>query len=177
MIEVEVKAKIHDRDEMVDRILSLGGVHVSEEEQHDLYFNAPHRDFARTDEALRIRRSGGRTFITYKGPKIDEESKTRKELETEVADPGTAAEILESLGFRMVREVVKERRIYSVGEFTVSIDTVMGLGTYLEIERDLPDGSDYAGALREIFELYRKLGIEDGFERRSYLELLELGEE
>jgi len=33
LIEVEVKAKIHDRDEMVDQILSVGGVHVSDEEQ------------------------------------------------------------------------------------------------------------------------------------------------
>ncbi|MBE2899809.1 class IV adenylate cyclase [Methanothermobacter thermautotrophicus] len=177
MIEVEVKAKINDRDDMLQRILALGGSHVSDEEQHDLYFNAPHRDFALTDEALRIRRSGGKTFITYKGPKIDEESKTRKELETEVSDHQTAAEILESLGFRRVREVVKERSIYSIGEFTVSIDTVRGLGTYLEIETDLPDGSDYGEALSEIFELYRKLGVEDGFERRSYLELLELARE
>lgn len=48
-----------------------------------------------------------------------------------------------------------------------------GLGTYLEIEAELPEGRDYEGALNEIFGLYRKLGIEEGFERRSYLELLE----
>lgn len=173
MIEVEVKAKISSGDEVSERIVSLGGRHISDEEQTDIYFNAPHRDFAETDEALRIRKTGERTFITYKGPKIDDRSKTRKELEVEVADAETAAGILESLGFRRVREVFKERRTYSLGDFTLSIDTVRGLGNYLEIERDLPDGSDYGDALSEIFELYRKLGVSGGFERKSYLELLE----
>jgi len=173
LIEVEVKAKISSGDEVSERIISLGGRHISYEEQTDIYFNAPHRDFAETDEALRIRKTGERTFITYKGPKIDDRSKTRKELEVEVADAETAAGILESLGFRMVREVFKERRTYSLEDFTISIDTVRGLGTYLEIERDLPDGSDYGDALSEIFELYRKLGVSGGFERKSYLELLE----
>ena len=28
--------------------------------------------------------------------------------------------------------------------------------------------------LKKIFDIYKKLGIEEGFERRSYLELMEL---
>src|SRR5688572_28544694 len=39
--------------------------------QSDEYFAHPARDFAKTDEALRIRTSGGKSFVTYKGPKLD----------------------------------------------------------------------------------------------------------
>ncbi len=173
MIEVEVKARVRDRDELVEKLRSLGAEMTRRDEQRDTYFNSPHRDFARTDEALRIRKTGGRAFITYKGPKIDERSKTRKELEMEVDDPETAAGILEALGFFRARDVIKVRETYRLGDFRASLDTVKGLGTYLEIEAELPEGRDYEGALNEIFGLYRKLGIEEGFERRSYLELLE----
>lgn len=115
MIEVEVKARVRDRDELVEKLRSLGAEMTRRDEQRDTYFNSPHRDFARTDEALRIRKTGGRAFITYKGPKIDERSKTRKELEMEVDDPETAAGILEALGFFRAREVIKVRETYRLG--------------------------------------------------------------
>ena len=44
------------------------------------------RDFAATDEALRIRRVGDANFVTYKGPKLDQSTKTRREIEVPLAD-------------------------------------------------------------------------------------------
>jgi adenylate cyclase class 2 len=44
----------------------------------------------------------------------------------------------------------------------------------VEIEKDLREGEDFQDSLDEIFKIYEKLGITDGFERRSYLEILEL---
>ena len=43
----------------------------------------------------------------------------------------------------------------------------------MEIEIALSDDEDYSEAQNSIFELFEKLGITDGFERTSYLELLE----
>ena len=43
----------------------------------------------------------------------------------------------------------------------------------MEIEIALEDGTDYSIAQEKIFELFAKLGITDGFERTSYLELLQ----
>ena len=50
-------------------------------EQVDRYFAHPCRDFARTDEALRLRRDGDDVAITWKGPRIDAATKTRRESE------------------------------------------------------------------------------------------------
>ena len=66
------------------------------------------RDFAQTDEALRIRQVSGANQITYKGPKIDEATKTRREIEIPLA-PGTDLvtkyqELLEAIGFRWAAE-------------------------------------------------------------------------
>ena len=69
----------------------------------DRYFAHPSRDFARTDEALRLRRIGEFNFITYKGPKLDATTKTRREIEIGLADgqqaATDAAELLAAIGF------------------------------------------------------------------------------
>ena len=177
MIEVEVKAKIDSFDEMRERLDEIGAIKTKTERQEDRYFNSPVKDFAQTDEALRIRETISdekhNLFITYKGPKIDAKSKTREEVEMGIEDADKAASIFENLGFNEVRTVIKDREYYEYENFEISLDDVHGLNPYMEIEISLDDNADYSDAQRSIFELFEKLGITDGFERTSYLELLE----
>jgi adenylate cyclase class 2 len=77
-----------------------------------------------SDEALRLRRVGDDVAATWKGPRIDSASKTRRELELGLAPvpplPGGPrggqatldrwTELLEALGFRRVRDVAKRRQ-------------------------------------------------------------------
>lgn len=90
MIEVEVKAKIDNFEDMREKLNNLGAVKTKEEFQEDIYFNSPIVDFAKTDEALRIRTTEQNNekhiFITYKGAKIDSKSKTREEIEFRIED-------------------------------------------------------------------------------------------
>ena len=178
MIEVEVKAHVTDFKPIVVKLSQIGAQKVKSEHQEDVYFNAPHRDFAQTDEALRIRKviqdDVTKMVLTYKGAKIDETSKTRKEIEVNVEDLENTSLILENLGFWPVRTVEKDRNTYNVNEFIISLDKVYEVGNFVEIEKSLQEGEDFQDSVDEIFNLYQKLGIKDGFERRSYLELLEL---
>src|SRR3712207_4870783 len=84
----------------------------------DRYFNAPDRDFARTDEAVRVRSIGARNFATYKGPKRDRQTKTRTEIEVPLGDGAEVArqfqQFLSHLGYRFVAEVRKHRAIYQL---------------------------------------------------------------
>jgi adenylate cyclase class 2 len=177
MIEVEVKAKINSFKEIEEKLAQIGAVKTKEEFQEDIYFNSPVADFAKTDEALRIRTTeqNGKTniFITYKGPKIDAKSKTRKEIEMGIADSGKCSDIFEAIGFRKVRTVRKNRQYFAYENFEISLDDIEGLDPYMEIEIALEDGEDYSEAQNSIFELFEKIGITDGFERTSYMELLE----
>lgn len=177
MIEVEVKARIDNFEDMERKLNELGAEKTKTEFQEDVYFNSPVVDFAKTDEALRIRttRENGteKIFITYKGPKIDKKSKTRKEIEMGIEDSEKCAGIFEAIGFKKVRAVRKNRQYFSHRNFEISLDDVEGLDPYMEIEIALEDGSDYNDAQNSIFELFEKLGITEGFERTSYLELLE----
>ena len=55
MIEVEVKAKIDNFEDIKVKLNQINAVKTKTEEQIDRYFNSPVKDFAETDEALRIR--------------------------------------------------------------------------------------------------------------------------
>ncbi len=173
MIEVEVKAKINSFKEMEEKLEKLGAIKSKSEFQEDIYFQSPIVDFGQTDEALRIRTTDNNVFITYKGPKIDQQSKTRKEVEMNIESGEKAKDIFEEIGFKPARTVRKNRQYYNFENFEISLDDVEGLSPYMEIEVSLDDGEDYSKAKDEIFKLFEKLGITEGFERTSYMELLE----
>lgn len=172
-----MKAKIDNFEDIEKKLDELGAEKSKKEFQEDIYFNSPVVDFAKTDEALRIRTTkegnNENIFITYKGPKIDANSKTRKEIEMRIDDAEKCSGIFEAIGFNKVRTVRKNRQYYTYENFEISLDDIEGLEPYMEIEVGLEDGADYSEAQKSIFELFEKLGITDGFERTSYLELLE----
>ena len=173
MIEVEVKAKINSFEDMEKKLEDIGASKSKKEFQEDIYFASPIVDFAQTDEALRIRTTNNNTFITYKGPKLNDKAKTRKEVEMTIENSEKAKDIFTEIGFMEVRTVRKNRQYYTYENFEISLDDVEGLDPYMEIEIALDDSEDYSQAQDEIFKLFEKLGITDGFERTSYLELLE----
>ena len=116
MLEVEVKYRAPDWDRVRASLDQWGAVADTPREDADHYFNAPDRDFARTDEALRLRRIGPANFVTYKGPKRDAQTKTRTEVEVPLAEGDRAAadfaQILIHLGYRPTAVVHKRRVLY-----------------------------------------------------------------
>ncbi len=172
-IEVEAKAYCEDLLEIEERIKGLGAEFVSELEQVDTYFNHPTRDFAQTDEALRIRRAGEKATFTYKGPKIDSQTKTREELKVELSDGDAMRDVLLKLGFSEVGVVKKLRKKYQVGEFKVCLDEVEGLGSFVELEVEVPSGDqdEIARSRDDILKTMNDWGLSK-IERKSYLELL-----
>lgn len=180
--EVEMKFPVADLQLLERRLIGLAARFHEPLEQVDLYFSHPARDFAKTDEALRLRRVGNDVAITWKGPRIDAATKTRREIELPIAPVGPTGggtiaawiELLESLGFRRVSEVAKRRRPARVPwqgcDVDVAIDTVDGLGDFVEVELQARQG-EVPQARAVLESLAVALGCE-GQERRSYLELL-----
>jgi len=76
--EVEKKFPVADLAEIVPKLDQLRATFSDPVLQIDRYFAHPVRDFSSTDEALRIRSVADENRITYKGPKIDATTKTRK---------------------------------------------------------------------------------------------------
>ena len=178
MYEVELKFPLADTNSLVERLERLGAIRGKVLVQRDRYFNHPSRDFAQTDEALRIRTEGREARITYKGPIVDSQTKTRREIEIPIGqragDDEKLAQVLAHLGFREVRAVCKKRLpfelVWEDRRLELAIDDVEGLGHFLEIET-MADEESKDAARDCILRLSRSLGL-DNSERRSYLSLL-----
>lgn len=176
MYEVELKVKA-SHDAVRDRLAALDAEAVDTVVQVDTYYDAPHRDFAATDEALRIRResrTGGdqTTRVTYKGPLVEDASKTRREVETGVEDGDRLDDIFDALGFSPAAVVEKERERYALGDYTVTLDSIADLGEFVEIEREATE-SDLDDARDGAIEHLRDLHLDpDEQIRTSYLGLL-----
>lgn len=173
MIEIELKGYA---DERIFRRVRERFEFMRKEKQEDLYFQHPCRDFAETDEALRIRikKFNGHfeAFLTYKGPKLDRISKTRREIEVPINDVDAYIDILHSLGFREVISVEKTREKYYVEKgITITLDEVEGLGKFIEIEELAGGDANIELEVEHLKKMLLDLGVKK-FERRSYLELL-----
>ncbi len=178
MLEVEMKFANVDFPRL-ERQLAEGGAHEKTvRNDADHYFNAPDRDFARTDEALRMRRIGTANFVTYKGPKRDAQTKTRTEIEVPIAEGDEAAmnfaRLLQHLGYRAVAVVRKRRRVFHWKrdgfDLEVCLDEVEGLGRFAELEIQAPE-ERLEAARAVLLQTAALLGLTQS-ERRSYLELL-----
>lgn len=177
--EVEQKFRAPDHAALAESLAGLGAEFGPAELQIDAYYAHPARDFRCTDEAFRLRSIGERNFATYKGPKIDVTTKTRREIEVPLAAGAAEAsrfgEMLEALGFRRAIVVSKSRRKGCLrrGEFEVEValDRVDNLGDFIEFEIQAETAS--LDAAREcLAELARALNL-DAAERRGYADLLE----
>ncbi|MGQ3414131.1 class IV adenylate cyclase [Natrinema sp. LN54] len=177
MYEVEVKVPA-DLAVVRDRLAALEATPEGAVVQVDTYYDAPHREFAETDEALRIRSErpedgDAETRVTYKGPLVDDESKTREEVETSVADREKTDAILTNLGFEAAATVRKERERFSLAGYTVTLDSVDDVGEYVEVETEVEDESDLEAARDGAYDVLERLDLDpDDQLRTSYLGLL-----
>jgi adenylate cyclase class 2 len=177
MLEIEMKFPVFDFGAVCEKLAKWQARADPAREEADHYYNAPDRDFARTDEALRLRRVGTSNVVTYKGPKQAGPTKTRTEIEVHLEDGGDAAEdfcrLLTHLGYRAVAVVRKKRTCHHFerGGFALQacLDDVERVGRFVEVEIVAPEDKK-AQAQDVIVQAAADMGLKDA-ERRSYLEL------
>ncbi len=191
MFEVEVKVFLENKEKIREKLISMGGKYITSLKHEDTYFNMPKklRNFYKTDEALRIRKSVEYNidkiknkriseFLTYKGPKLDDTTKTRKEINLAVENGNKLIELLKILGFREVYTVKKERELFSIKynseEFKILFDYIPMLDqNFMEIECQTEEGNEISLKRENIFKFLEKFNISKGQSiRKSYLELI-----
>jgi adenylate cyclase class 2 len=172
LIEVEIKIPIDRPEGISEKLKEKGGILIGLSNQEDTYLNAPHRDYAQTDEALRIRSTSTGAEITYKGEKMKGMgAKAREEINIPIVDTAQFIRLFSALGFTPSAQVNKIREEWTYKGTTVSLDTVTGLGTFVEIEV-IAQRDECSSALERIELVKKDLGIEGDHIRESYLELL-----
>lgn len=179
MLEIEVKIKL-ERSKAESVLQGLGFVQKDELYERDVYYNSEVKDLRGEDKALRIRETRNRitgetaVLMTYKGPKIDDSTMTREETEFPLPSFEKGDRLLQGLGFIPAGIVEKERKCYRKENVECCLDTVTGLGEYMEIEIMAEKEDDYPSAVERIDELLAVVGITRADTiRTSYLTMLE----
>jgi len=192
MIEVEIKAKVLDPEELVKKFKNQEGEYKISFIHEDTYFNMPEglRDFKKTDEALRIRKSieydknidsskqNINYFITYKGKKLDKTTKTRNEVETKLQNGDSVKEIFNALGFREIFTVKKERDLYEFNFKGYIIEALIDFipilkEHFIEVEIMSESNDRLEESKNILFEFLNLFDIKkEESIRKSYLELI-----
>jgi adenylate cyclase class 2 len=176
--EVEVKYRLADPDQLGRRLAEWGASGKPTVVQEDTYFSHPARDFILTNEALRLRRVAGQNHITYKGPRRSGPTKTREEIEIEIASGDDALRsflrLFEKLGFLAIATIHKRRTPYHLTvrghTVEVALDHADGLGDFAEIETLAATELELPAAQAAVLSLAEQLGLTE-VEPRSYLRM------
>ncbi|MFL6337336.1 MAG: class IV adenylate cyclase [Pyrinomonadaceae bacterium] len=150
---VEIEKKYRLTNELVGplrrRLKSVGAEgRGSAEFEENVIYTGPGLDPAR--RVLRLRRKGERAIFTFKERDSGESPvKRQREEETEVADAGALAAILEALGYRPALVYEKRRETWRVAGVEVVIDE-LPFGLFVEIE----------GEEARILEVEKLLGLD-----------------
>ncbi len=193
MIEVEIKVRISNPELIIKKFEENSGIYKLSLLHEDTYFNMPKglRDFKKTDEALRLRKSIEfhkkvdtikrviNYYITYKGKKMDLFTKTRKEFDIKIDDIKNMEVILEELGFQKILTVKKQRELYEFEFKNYYIEALLDylpiLDQYfLEVEFLLDSNENLEETREVLFDFLSLLDIKkEESIRKSYLELID----
>lgn len=166
---VELKARIDDRDAAIEVARALGAEDQGEEEQEDTYFS-----LGRYRLKLRESSSGKHWLIGYSRPDGPDARRSQYRL-SPVKDP-SAMRLLMSKQWGVKVVVRKWRRAFLwEGRVRIHVDRVETLGDFLEFEAVLPavpdedaapgplddDAYDECTALLDVARLRHDFGIEE----------------
>jgi len=164
---IEIKARVHDFDEIRQRAERLSDTPLQVISQEDVFFNTE-----RGRLKLRVLAPDRAQLIYYM--RSDQEGPKRSDYHIfETPDPENLKRVLElAYGIRGV--VKKTRYLYMVGQTRVHLDDVEGLGRFMELEVVMQAGQSDADGQAIAKGLVSRLGVErvDLLEG-AYMDLLE----
>lgn len=164
---IEIKARVDDLQALLPRVAALADSGPTRVDQDDTFFACPNGRLK-----LRVLMDGSGVLIFYRredarGPKPS------FYVHSETSDPDGLRSVL-ATSFGEGGRVRKQRLVFHVGQARIHLDTVEGLGEFLELEIAVGDILTPEAAETEAHRLICALGIEDGaLVKGAYLDLLE----
>ena len=160
-LETEIKLRIGSAAD-ARRMLRSHGFRITKRRvfESNTIFDTPDLALRRKGNLLRLRQAGRRHILTFKGPPLAGDYKSRAEFESEFTDRAAMAAVLHHLGYTPVFRYEKYRTEYAKqgGTGIVMLDETP-IGAFLELE----------GAPRWIDRTARELGYPpDAYITASY---------
>jgi len=148
-LEIEIKLKVADDQQMRDRLGKTGARLLHDREFEDnRVFDFPDQALHQRGEMLRIRILERGVVLTFKGPgRLEGGKKVREETESTLAvsEAVSLTDILQRLGMRQAFRYQKYRTTWLLQGLHVTLDETP-IGTFLELEGE-PGSIDSVAAL------------------------------
>lgn len=148
MLETEVKFFLSDPDAFRRRLQAAATVAEAEVFETNYRFDAADQRLMTDQCLLRLRRDR-RNRLTFKKPHPagGRQFKTHEEIEIEVSDFATAAQLLEAVGFRRKQIYEKRRATFTLNAVEICLDH-LPFGHFVEIEgppEEVPGAAETLG--------------------------------
>ena len=165
-IEVEIKMKIDNFQEIKEKVSSIGKL-LKSINQIDEYYIPAQRDFfahkPQPIEHLRIRTNPNKTVFEYTRTinlKDTGDYDYAEEYETEISNPEEFKKALEFLDFKKVVTIDKKREYWICGDIEIALDEVKDLGFFIEAEAK-GEFKDFVEAKKKCADFLTSLGIQN----------------
>ncbi len=137
-IEIEIQVQIENSKGLA-AFLKEKASFVGESHQIDSYYSPAHRDFTSVrpiKEWLRLRNSSGKYSINYKNWHFDKKGHSHycDEYETPIQSLEQLENIFTALNMKPIVVVDKMRKIWNFKDYEIALDTIKGLGDFVEVE-------------------------------------------
>lgn len=137
-IEIEIQVQIENSQDLI-QFLQNNATFAGESHQVDTYYQPTHKEFIATrpvKEWLRLRDSSGKYSINYKHWYYGKDGRSTHcdEYETKVESLEMLEKIFTALDVKELVKVDKVRKIWNYQEYEIALDSITGLGDFVEIE-------------------------------------------
>jgi adenylate cyclase, class 2 len=160
MIEVEVRAKVENFDDIRKNLEELGAKQVNKIHQvdrtfgHSMFLDESHQIFEGGFSA-RVRQVDDKTKIDWK--EIRREKKHGMQLSAPVTNIEMGVEFLQKMGWEEAFVVDKVRELHEFENFKICLDEIKRLGTFIEVEITVPTEETADEALEKCKEFLAKI--------------------
>lgn len=157
MREIEVKAKVRDKDELLKKAEAIGIVFGEVISQDDMTYETKIPYDNPDWNIFRIRKQSEEIILTMKY-KASSRSRDNHEREVIISDAQEMADILERLGYIPGVRIHKHRQTAKYEDLELCLDEVDNLGTFIEVEKLAADNADVDAIQESLWQLLINLG-------------------
>jgi len=175
MIEVEIRAKVDDFDDIKQKLETIGAKSIGVKKQVDRVFGSS--VFLDEDNLIiegglsaRIRQVNGKISLDFKEIIRDGGG---FEVRAGLDEVETGVKLLEKLGFIEAFTISKVREEYIYKGLGICLDEVERLGKFIEIEKMISTLDDQNLAKQECLNLLEEIFPENIIENRKYGDLMQ----
>lgn len=162
MREIEIKARVADKPALLS-LFKDQGIEVSEPvTHHDRVFGSSvvyENDHSKPWLRIRTQTRGNETKHMFTLKKSITNQMDSIEHETEVEDDEELEKIILHSGFTPYSDLIKTRQTAHQGEIEICIDTIEGLGDFIEVEKLTSEDVDYDTVAEELWAVLEGFGV------------------